>query len=155
PFWLVRVVASTRDTLAVWPGLLLCGLTFGSIQFFWSNFMDASLVDILGGIGTVAVLAVFFAKIWKPSRPWTFPGYSRVAPKSTDAALTTGTVFKAWSPFLLLSIFVVLWGLPFMVRALDSTSIKGPVPGLHLQVVRQPPAVPKPYPEPAIFDVAW
>src|SRR6185369_15243090 len=55
PFWLIRVLCKARDTLAVWPGLLLCGLTFGGIQFFWSNFMDASLVDILGGIGTLLV----------------------------------------------------------------------------------------------------
>ena len=37
------------ETIAVWPGLLVCGITFGGIQFFWSNFMDASLVDIVGG----------------------------------------------------------------------------------------------------------
>src|SRR5438477_2709064 len=66
PFWLVRVLCNKRDTLAVWPGLLACGVTFGSIQFFWSNFMDAALVDILGGIGTLLVLAVFFRKVWHP-----------------------------------------------------------------------------------------
>jgi lactate permease len=48
PFWLIRVLCKTRDMLAVWPGLLVCGLTFGGIQFFWSNFMDSALVDILG-----------------------------------------------------------------------------------------------------------
>ena len=35
PFWLVRVLCKTRDTVAVWPGLLACGLIFGGIQFFW------------------------------------------------------------------------------------------------------------------------
>ena len=39
PFWLVRVLCKTRETFAVWPGLLACGLIFGGIQFFWSNFM--------------------------------------------------------------------------------------------------------------------
>src|SRR5689334_23864640 len=59
PFWLVRVLCSWKDTIAVWPALLACGVVFGSIQFFWSNFMDASLVDILGGIGTLVILAFF------------------------------------------------------------------------------------------------
>ena len=52
PFWLIRVLCNTRDTLKVWPGLLACGITFGGIQFFWSNYINASLVDIMGGIGT-------------------------------------------------------------------------------------------------------
>ena len=68
PFWLIRVLCNTRDTLAVWPGLLVCGLTFGGIQFFWSNFMDSALVDILGGIGTLLVLAFFFRKVWHPPK---------------------------------------------------------------------------------------
>ena len=33
PFWLMRVLCKTRDVLAVWPGLLVCGITFGGIQF--------------------------------------------------------------------------------------------------------------------------
>ena len=66
PFWLMRVLCKTRDTLAVWPGLLAGGLTFASIQFFWSNYMDASLVDLLSGAGTLLVLALFFHHVWRP-----------------------------------------------------------------------------------------
>jgi lactate permease len=40
-------------------------------------------------------------------------------------------------------------------KALDVVSFKQPVPGLHLQVVRTPPVVAKPYAEPALFDVSW
>src|SRR5512140_2215457 len=39
PFWLIRVLCNTRQTFAVWPGLVACGVIFGGIQFFWSNFM--------------------------------------------------------------------------------------------------------------------
>src|SRR5579863_2117076 len=60
PFWLMRVMCKTREVREVWPGLVVCGVTFASIQFFWSNFMGASLVDILAGLGTLVVLAVFF-----------------------------------------------------------------------------------------------
>src|SRR5215470_17713199 len=34
PFWLIRVLSSWKDTMAVWPGLVACGVIFGSIQFF-------------------------------------------------------------------------------------------------------------------------
>src|SRR5262249_60815566 len=44
PFWLIRVLCSAAETIAVWPALMMCGLAFGGIRFFWSNFMDASLL---------------------------------------------------------------------------------------------------------------
>src|SRR5438067_1904325 len=74
PFWLVRVLCNKRDTLAVWPGLLACGITFGGIQFFWSNFMGAALVDIIGGVGTLLFLAFFFRKVWSPKDIWRYGG---------------------------------------------------------------------------------
>ena len=155
PFWLVRMMAKTRETLAVWPGLVLGGVTFGSIQFFWSNYVDSALVDILSGIGTLLVLAVFFAKVWRPKEVWLVPGLKPPAAQAGGAKPTFRQTLKAWSPFLVLSLFVVLWGAPPVARFLDTFSWKAPVPGLHLQVVRQPPAVGAPRPEPAFYDVSW
>jgi lactate permease len=151
PFWLVRVLCKKRETIEVWPGLLACGLIFGSIQFFWSNFMGAALVDIVAGIGTLLLLAFFFHKIWKPRSVWRYKGEAAAA----KYHLTTGRVLAAWMPFVLLSAFVVIWGLPSVSKALDRTSWKQPVPGLHLQVVRMPPVTTKPFAEPALFDVTW
>jgi len=151
PFWLVRVFCSTRDMLAVWPGLLACGMAFGGIQFFWSNFMDAALVDILGGIGTLLLLAVFFRYVWQPKTEWRYGGEG----KATNSGLTAGRILLAWSPFLLLAGLVVLWGVPSVTKVLDKVSWKQPVPGLHLLVVRTPPVVAKNFAEPAFFDVSW
>ena len=151
PFWLVRVFCSRRDTLAVWPGLLACGISFGSIQFFWSNFMDAALVDILGGIGTLLLLAVFFRYVWQPKTEWRYGGEGKAA----ASGLTMGRILLAWSPFLLLAGFVVLWGVPSVTKVLDKVSWKQPVPGLHMMVVRTPPVVAKNFAEPAFFDVSW
>jgi len=153
PFWLMRAFCKTRDTLELWPGLAVCGLTFASIQFFWSNYMDASLVDIMGGIGTLVILAVFFSKVWQPKSRWRFEGEAPVAKKSVH--LTPGKVLLAWSPFLLLAVFVVVWGAPPVAKALDKFSWKPPVPGLHLQVIRTPPVVTKAYAESALFDISW
>jgi len=151
PFWLVRVFCNWSDTLAVWPGLLACGVAFGGIQFFWSNFMDAALVDILGGIGTLLLLAFFFRKVWQPKTEWRYGGEA----KHAASGLTFGRILRAWSPFLLLAGFVVLWGVPSVTKTLDKASWKQPVPGLHLQVVRTPPVVAKNFAEPAFFDVSW
>ena len=155
PFWIVRTMAKTRDTLAVWPGLLACGVTFGGIQFFWSNFMDASLVDIVGGIGTVVVLAIFFRLVWRPKKPWRYEGEGANYKPQHAQGLTFGRILLAWSPFLLLAAFVVLWGVPAVNNVLAKTSWTPPVPGLHLQVYRTPPVAPVAYAEKATFDFSW
>jgi lactate permease len=155
PFWLVRVFCTTRETLAVWPGLLVCGITFGGVQFFWSNFMGAALVDIIGGIVTLLVLAFFFGKVWNPGKAWRYAGEAAAVKTVKGEELTLGTIVKAWSPFLLLAGFVVLWGIPSVTKLLDKTSWKPPVPGLHMLVVRTPPVVVKAYAEPAFFDLSW
>ena len=152
PFWLVRSMTGWRNTLAVWPGLVMCGAVFGAVQFYWSNFRDGALVDIIGGMVTLAALALFF-QVWQPRRLWhfDFEPPSTVAPRR-HAPLQ---VLHAWSPFLLLSAFVILWGMPPVARALAKTSFQVPVPWLHLGAMRVPPVVAKPYAEPAVFDFAW
>ncbi len=154
PFWLIRVLCPWRAVMGVWPGLLVCGVTFASIQFFWSNFMGPSLVDILGGIGTLLVLALLFGKIWRPKDVWRYPGEAP-PPKKRAVPFGFGKIVLAWSPFLLLAVFVVLWGVPPVAALLDSVSWKGPVPGMHELIVRMPPVVPVPYKEKALFDVSW
>jgi lactate permease len=151
PFWLIRAMAPMREVFAIWPGLLACGLAFGAIQFTWSNYVDASLVDIVGGMGTLLWLA-FFYRVWKPGTVWRYPGEPAPVPRAT---MDAGLVVKAWSPFLLLAIFVVAWGLPGIKPVIESTSFRVPVPGLHELVLRIPPVVAKAHTEAAIFDVAW
>lgn len=155
PFWIIRQLCKRRDTMAVWPGLLACGLTFGAIQFFWSNYIGAALVDVMGGIGTLLLLAFFFRKVWHPKKPWRYEGEAAPPPRSAADRLTTGRILHAWMPFLLLAVFVVAWGIHPIARALDSVSWKAPVPGLHLLDIRMPPVVEKPFAETAFFDVSW
>jgi lactate permease len=116
--------------------------------------MDASLVDILGGIGTLLFLSFFFGKIWRPKQIWRYGGEA-AAKKPTEGSLATGRVVAAWMPFLLLSAFVVIWGLPSVTKVLDKASYMAPVPGLHMEVIRTPPVVLKPYGMPATFDASW
>ena len=153
PFWLIRVLCSWKDTLAVWPGLVACGVIFGGIQFFWSNFMGAALVDILAGIGTLLLLALFFHKFWSPKTTWRYAGET-AAPKKTGTGLRAGPVLLAWLPFIMLSAFVVLWGQAWMIKALDTVSWKAPVPGLHNLIVRTPPVVAQPEKLSAILDIS-
>jgi lactate permease len=153
PFWLVRTQVGWKETLRVWPGCLAAGLSFGGIQFLWSNYIDATLVDIMSGMGALVTCAVFF-KIWKPSPVYRFPE-ERGAVQAEKQRYTAGQVFHAWSPFLLIAVFVVLWGIPFIKNAISATSIKVPVPGLDQMVIRTAPVVTTDVREPAIFGFDW
>ena len=151
PFWLVRTMTDWASTLQVWPGLLICGGVAAAIQFYWSNFQDSALVDIVGGMTTLIALALFF-KIWEPKTVWRYPA----EPPAKDIHThSTFEILRAWSPFLLMAGLVIVWGMPAVKKILDPTTLSIPVPGLHLQVVRVPPVVDKVEYQDAKFDFAW
>jgi lactate permease len=151
PFWLIRTMTTWGQTFSVWPAAVMCGGVFAAIQFYWSNYRDSALVDIIGGMATLIAMALFF-KVWQPKKLWYYPNDP---PLVAGARLRTGQVLHAWSPFLLLALFVVLWGLPSIKRVFDQTTITLPVPGLDRMVIRVPPVVDQPRAEPAVFDIAW
>jgi lactate permease len=165
PFWLVRAMVSWGETFEVLPAILVVGLSFAGTQFFWSNYMDSNLVDIVSGI--VSILAtLIFLRIWQPRQVWRFP-HERSAPGAVATAAppaphyTSAQIAKAWLPFAVLSVFVLVWGLPSiklqMGRATTPAFARGgwETPLLHKAVLRAPPVVPKPTPEPALFDFNW
>ncbi len=151
PLWLVWAQAGGRAALQVLPGVVTASAAFAAILWLWSNYVDTALVAVAAGIGTLVFLALLL-RVWQPARVWRYPND---VPLSAAARHRLGTVLRAWSPFLLLVAFVILWGLPPVKQALDLATWKVPVPGLHLCVVRQPPVVPSPQAEPAVFDFAW
>src|SRR6476619_2592600 len=65
PLWLVRSMVGWRETLQVWPALLVSGASFAAMQFYWSNFQDVGLVDIVSAVFSLLVM-VAFLKVWKP-----------------------------------------------------------------------------------------
>src|SRR3984893_15498340 len=71
PFWLVRTMVSWQATFDVFPAILVLGLSFALTQFFWSNYIDSNLVDIMGGVVSIAA-TVAFLRFWKPKKIWRF-----------------------------------------------------------------------------------
>jgi lactate permease len=132
---------------------LVAGLGFAGVQFFWANYMDATLVDIMAGMATLALVAGFL-KVWQPNPIWRYPE-ERSLTVAKRKQYRLGEVLHAWSPFIILAVFVIFWGLPGIKGFLASTSVKLQVPGLHNLVTRTPPVVANQMNEPAIMDVAW
>ncbi len=174
PFWLVRSMVSWKETLQVFPAILVVGGSFAATQWFWSNYMDSNLVDIAAGIVSL-VVTMLFLRVWQPKQIWRFRDEAVAdagSVSSSSKRYSAGQTAKAWMPFLILSIFVLCWGLPSIKNALNEATTPSfkvvmadgkPRPGpagwdwpyLHGKVSRTMPVAAKPTPETARFDFNW
>src|SRR6059058_4136024 len=156
PFWLVRAMVSWSETLEVLPAILVVGVSFSVTQYLWSNHVDSNLVDIAGGVISL-VVTVIFLRFWQPKRIWRLE-HERAQTAAAPGARrhTPGQIIKAWMPFAILSVFVLVWGLPSVKGAMNrATTPVWDVPYLHLAVTRAAPVVTKLTPEAARYDFNW
>ena len=148
PLWLVRSMVGWKETMQVWPDLLVSGLSFAGMQFYWSNYQDTGLVDIVAAIFSLLVMVVFL-KFWKPK---VIIPVSKNLPELSRHHSVVG-VLKGWSPFIIASILIFVTGLPSVQKYLTFDSLKTPMPGLHNAVLKMPPVAPKPTPEDATVNL--
>jgi lactate permease len=154
PFWLIVVMAGWKGMREVWPACLTAGVSFAITQFLVSNFHGPWVVDIAGAIVSMSSLLVLL-RFWKPRNVWRFD-HERADASRLDTPPSRGAALRAWTPWILLTVFVFVWGLPQVKKALDGLSIvRVAVPSLDKAVVRVPPVVMKPEPEAAVFVLNW
>src|SRR6201997_2574581 len=72
PFWLIWAFAGFRGMVAVWPAVMVTGVSFAIPQFLISNFINPWIVDIGASLVSMAFL-IGFLKIWHPKVIWTSP----------------------------------------------------------------------------------
>ncbi len=157
PFWLIWAFAGFRGTIAIWPAILVAGIAFAVPQFLVSNYHGPWLVDVVSAVVSMGALALLL-RVWHPHDA----GYVSAeigngpAPVATTPDTPSAQVIQAWTPWIILSVVVFMWGLPQVKAVLDGISIvRIPVAGLHNLVLRVPPVVEAPTPEAAIFALNW
>lgn len=154
PFWVVWAYAGFRGMLEVWPALLVAGVSFAVPQFLVSNFHGPWLAAVAASLVSIGAL-IAFLRVWRPRRIWNPDG--KAANAGVSAGPAPGKVaFRAWAPWLILSILVFVWGIPQVKALLDGVSApKIAVPGAHLAIMRVPPVVAVSTAEPAVFSFNW
>lgn len=130
PFYLVFIMAGWKKTMEVLPAVLVSGISFAVAQYLVSNFIGPELPDIISSLVSLFGLAIFL-KFWKPKTIFRFSGEEELAAttaastskitkqkKGKDVNYTGGQIFKAWSPFLVLTAIISVWGIPTYKLAL-------------------------------------
>ena len=95
PVYMVKMMCSWRDTLAIWPALMVVGGSFAGFQYLfgtlhlWGGPEVWPVTDVGAGILSLVSLALFL-RFWKPRKIWSFetaPGHEIPDPtKSTVVA---------------------------------------------------------------------
>ena len=172
PGYLVVVMAGAKRALEVFPAIAACGLSFAAVQFYVSRTKGPELTDILSSL-TCIVVMIAVLKLWKPASIMRLEGDQPVS--VTKPRHTGGQIFMAWMPYLLLVVFVLAWGersikptinelgnsvipaaLPTTAGSADGmVATRLTVPGLHNQITRVEPVVPKPTPYAALYELNW
>ncbi len=163
PFFIVFLMDGLKGVRQTWPALLVAGSSFAITQFITATFLGPELPDITSALVSLVSLALFL-KVWQPKEIYQSGQANREVAATTAASmpkLTLGKVVKAWSPFIVLTVMVVIWSQSFFKAlfapggALESLVFKFEIPGLHNLVMKAEPIVNKATPYEAIlkFDV--
>ena len=150
PFYMVKCLCTWRETFAVWPAVLVGGVSFATFQYLFATLhvwipgvVVWPMTDLGGGAFSLITLALFLKYIWNPNTAWQVPpetiptpGPDPVTPEAgrvTDLAadlapdagpLSTRRVAIAWSPFALMGVCLALAG---VLRQAEQYPVKSPV----------------------------
>ncbi len=151
PMYLVVLMAGWKRGIEVWPACLVSGGSFALTQFLSSNYIGPLLPDILASLASI-IATVVFLKFWHPKESWHFPD-EKPSLGRESLKYTGGQVFRAWAPFIILSLFVCAWGIKPVNVALNQITktifdFAIPVSGLDKMVIDQAGKA-----KPAIFNL--
>src|SRR5471032_1846158 len=163
PFWLIWAFAGFRGMIAIWPAILVTGISFAIPQFVISNFINPWIVDIGASLISMACL-ILFLKVWSPKEIWTSPALrtkddsavGRPVAKTSGVKPTTAQVWMSLMPWIIVCVILLIWGTDMFKLAVNKWAIWNyPVPDLHQMIQKVAPIVTAPAKESAVFSFTW
>ena len=152
PLWLVAMMDGWKGIKEVWPVALIAGGSFAIAQYLTSNFIGPELPDVTSAIVSIVATTVFL-KFWKPKNVMKVVELENVVQTSH----TTAQVFKAWSPFIVLSVMVTIWTTKWFKaffakgQIFADTIFKFEFSAIHNMIFKMPPITSAP----KSFDVVY
>jgi lactate permease len=162
PFWVIWAMAGFRGMISVWPAAFVAGFSFALTQFLVSNYHGPWLVDIFASIASIISIIVLL-KFWQPKKIWQLEKDENSVTMLPDPQnVLRKDIVRAWTPWVILTLFIFAWGIPTVKNHLNSISApQYEVSYLHNLVKRSPPIAPIPTlekpakTEDAIFKLNW
>ena len=65
PAWMVGIMSGWKGIKACWPAILVCGGSYGLLQFLIANNRGLMVVGIVSGFGSLGAMVVFM-RFWRP-----------------------------------------------------------------------------------------
>lgn len=118
PFVLVVIMVGFKRAFEVLPAILVSGISFALAQFLSSNYLGAELPDIISSLISLISLTIFL-RFWQPKTIYRFESDNEV--NVSEKHYSGGQIFTAWSPFIVLTLFISAWGIPSFKKALVGT----------------------------------
>ena len=135
PLYLVILMAGFKKATEVLPAILVSGISFAFFQWFCSNYFGPMLPDVIAGLASILCMMLLL-KYWKPKSTWHFSKESKQTIE-TELKYSRGEVIRAWSPFIIMTIMIIAWGLQPVKDALNSLgSTKFNISGLQNAIVK-------------------
>jgi lactate permease len=106
PFYVMALYGGWRSIRALWPMLLVAGVSFGLAQFAASNYLDYTLTDVFAALSSLAV-TLLFLQVWHPAADAEFT-ISR-SPNETPAVSRPVPAWQGWMPWLIVTATVIAW----------------------------------------------
>ncbi|MED3997473.1 lactate permease LctP family transporter [Peribacillus frigoritolerans] len=134
PFLLIWLMDGFKGIREVLPAILVTSITYTVAQAIITIFVGPELADIIPSLLTMGLLALFLNK-WQPKHIFLLNGKEYEFENHS-----MGDVVKAWSPFYLLTIFVLIWSFPAFKGLfsqggiLESAVLKFIVPGSSINI---------------------
>ena len=160
PVLLVAIQDGLRGIREVGLVALIVGLVYsGGQSVLLAGLGNPELVDVIPPLLALVALALIMQK-WQPKhifREPTAPTLEEVqAEQKNKKSTSAGEVIKAWSPFIYLSVVILLWSTAmkplFAAKgALGFSNLSFNIPGLHQSIQQAAPIVPAP----KAFDVTF
>ena len=130
PFYLVMIMVGFRKAREITPAALVSGVSFAFFQWVSSNYLGPALPDVIAGLGSIICLMIFL-KFWKPKTIWRFSNEDD-AITTSDITYSSNQILRAWSPFIVLTIIIISWGIQPIKDVLNASGMtQFEFPGLH------------------------